>query len=739
MRRLGTIIPCIVFLLTACNEQLDMNFTDSSQKGYVSFDLTADMRNENINVKSSSVEDISTDDFWVEIFSPSGTRIFCEKYADAKDTVLHVNSGDHRFLATYGSENGVGFDAPYYKADATYTVGGQEEVQNISLKAKLANVKVAVEFDDKLDNKLAYEEYYALVRNNGKKLRFNPGETRAGYIPAGTLEFILYVKMDGAWKQFVYTSDFEPNDFVTYQLDVTHESTGDIVLVVKIDDTVEVQEVEIEIPSDEVLPIEAPVITYNGFDNDGTLTFVEGYAPLVDDMSFGVYAEGELESVTLGVVSEELAALGVPASVELLGADAATVAALEAAGIWWNVSDDNTTMGISITDAYADIISKAPYNYDAATGNCFPVAEFTLDVKGKKGFSNSAKEEFSITIEHNAPSGTFSYNDYDVWATKVVNPVLSLTNAENYARTTVQSSLDGKSWSDFMTVTAPEFNMGEITGLQAGTTYHLRAMYDGQILVAEPVTIKTEDAEQVGNAGFEDWTKMEDYTYDQTLFDQNNVLVYYKPWTSSQWWDTNATASMNDDITAAYTFFKTFPLVQYSTDAHSGKSAQLTVVNVGDSNSEIATLGTWYVGELFIGTGNNADGSGTWNKVSEGHSFFSRPESFSFWYEYDAYSDSDKFSVMVELRASDGTILASNTAEYTESLTWTQKTLPLEYKVTDKKAAMIYVYFKASTSSDHSCAVGGSFLEVAGSKPEGNPARIKLSATLRLDDITLNY
>ena len=179
-------------------------------------------------------------------------------------------------------------------------------------------------------------------------------------------------------------------------------------------------------------------------------------------------------------------------------------------------------------------------------------------------------------------------------------------------------------------------------------------------------------------------------------------MNYYKPWSSAEsdiWWDSNTTNSLRPSLTIGYTFFKTFPLVHYSTDAHSGsRSAQLTVVNVGNSNSLIATNGTWYVGELFIGKGN--DGSnGDWKKTTEGHAFTSRPQSVTFWYEYDPYSSSDSFIAEAIVKAEDGTVIATGSVSGTSVSQWTEKTLPLTYGVTNKKAATIYISFKASGSS----------------------------------------
>ena len=112
----------------------------------------------------------------------------------------------------------------------------------------------------------------------------------------------------------------------------------------------------------------------------------------------------------------------------------------------------------------------------------------------------------------------------------------------------------------------------------------------------------------------------------------------------------------------------------------------------------------------------------------------------TFWYEYAPYSSSDKFSAEVWLKAADGTVIATASLPSGGSASeWKKVDLPLNYTVLNKKAASIYIAYKASTSSSHSCDRGGTFLEVAGSKGSSDPYRIKLSATLRVDDIQLNY
>ena len=736
MRRSGFLIPCFAILLAACNESVITDVpVDASEAGKVTFTLSADLRNDVVDVKSSA-EEISVDDFWVEIFNSKKIRIFCEKYADAKDTTLYVNSGDYTLLATYGTENSVGFDKPFYKAEEPFTVGPQE-TKPLAATATLANVKVAVNFDEDLDNKLSYEQYWAVVRNNGKKLRFNPAETRAGYIPAGNLEFVLVVKINGEYKQYVHpAAEYAPNDFVTFNVS-SPLMDGNVVIKVLIDNTVEIVEVdEIVVPIEDMLPLEEPAIYSDGFDNDNSITFVDTKAPVKNELWISATAEGVLSSVVLSIDCPDL---GLPAEIDLATADDAVASAYETKGIWWKFNADRTSLSLSLLDAYDDHISKLGYRgYDHDAGRPLPAAEIGLKIETAGGAARTAEESYAIYVEPNAARGSFSWNDYDVWATKIVNPVLTLGEGK-YDMTKIQYSMDGQTWYDFQDVTSSEHSMGTVEGLEPDTSYHLRALYDGWLEVASPASFTTEVAQQVGNAGFEEWTT-DSWTYEQSSIGRGeSPMKWYHPWDNEadQWWDTNATASMRDDLTIGYTYFKSFPLVHYSADARTGsRSAQLTVANIGNLNSLIGTYGTWYVGELFSGRGNDAS---SWAKVAEGRPLSSRPAALTFWYEYDAYTETDMFSAEIIIKTQEGTVLASGYGTFGEASDWTQATVSLLYNVTDKKADTVLVRIHASTASDHSCNTAGTYLEIAGSKKESDPYRIKLGATLRIDDIELVY
>lgn len=736
MRRSGFLIPCFAILLAACNESVITDVpVDASEAGKVTFTLSADLRNDVVDVKSSA-EEISVDDFWVEIFNSKKIRIFCEKYADAKDTTLYVNSGDYTLLATYGTENSVGFDKPFYKAEEPFTVGPQE-TKPLAATATLANVKVAVNFDENLDNKLSYEQYWAVVRNNGKKLRFNPAETRAGYIPAGNLEFVLVVKINGEYKQYVHpAAEYAPNDFVTFNVSAPLMD-GNLVIKVLIDNTVEIVEVdEIVVPIEDMLPIEEPAIYSEGFDNDNSITFVDTKAPVKNELWISATAKGVLSSAVLSIDCPDL---GLPAEIDLATADDAVASAFEAKGIWWKFNADRTSLSISLLDAYDDHISKLGYRgYDHDAGRPLPAAEIGLKIEAAGGAARTAEESYAIYVEPNAARGSFSWNDYDVWATKIVNPVLTLGEGK-YDMTKIQYSMDGQTWIDFQDVTSSEYSMGTVEGLDAGTTYYLRAIYDGWLEVAAPVSFTTEAAQQVGNAGFEEWQVLS-YTYTTKLISTSSgSRDWYIPWNADEddiWWAVNSKKTMPSETTPQAQPYKVCPTVSFcTTDAHEGtKSAQIATVFVsnGATSSTFAANSPWTytsaAGELFIGAA-DADG----NHSSEGHRFLSRPLELTFRYKYESYKE-ETFYVSVVLKNEQNEIIASNEVlDGAAASSWTEMSIPLNYINETSKASDIYICFKSTSASSPSYDKDKS-LEMNGTTQKGH-----MGSVLKIDDLVLIY
>lgn len=727
MKHSKLLILGLILLFASCNERIKVDGPDGM--GSISLTLSADLRNDEIEVKSTTEESDMVEDFWVEIFNSENTRIFCNKYIDVPSEI-NVNSGDYTLLASHGDPKGVGFDKPYYEANHPFTVGPQEVV-SVEATAKLANVKVAVEFSENLKNELSYQDCYALVKNGGKKLRFNKTETRAGYIPAGELEFVLYVKIDGVWKQYVHTPiEFHPNDFVKFSVNAGG-GEGNIVLSIKVDNTVEEVEMDDVVLNSQELPfpVEEPVISAIGFDENNEIIAVEGKVPEVKQLSLSAVVSGEIGSAILRISSEELVAMGIPASVDLMNAGESVVSLMENAGIWWQFDEAKEKLVVSLVDIYNNTISNIGYKgYNSQTETCFPVATFSLDIEAVYGATKVVSKDFAVKFYPDVEAA-ISIVDYNVWATKIVNPEISVTKGD-VSKFKMQYSADGATWSDITSTT--------VTGLDPGATYKMRYVYDSWYIPEYEYEFTTESAAQVGNAGFEEWTTST-YAYQELVF-INTYETVYQDWSqpfsdaASAWWDVNSKVSMPVEITAmTINEIKCFPTCGYSTtNAYSGsRSAYIGVVNVGNANTAEVHSGTTYVGELFIGRA-NTDGS----HASDGHSFTSRPTSLSFYYLYYPKED-EKFCVTAKVFAADGTEIASAeiaNGSAPEPNDWSQYTLPLTYSVTNKKAAKIYISFKSSNKGEDSKVSAKAEREV-----DGKPVKAHFGSQLRIDDIKLNY
>ena len=737
MRRTRFIPALLVFLLSACNQQL---IETQLPEGEVTISLIADERVEIVSAKSGTeLPDVG--DFWVELYNSEMVKFKKEKYSDIAGKTLSMNAGTFTLVASHGEPLGVGFDKPYYKAETIFTVEPQKK-GTVEATAKLANVKVAVNYGDQI--KADYNDFYTVVKHAVHKktaLTFEDNETRAGYIPGGDLTVTVYAEVDGVLKCFTLKDNSgqtalincQPNDFITFNVN-TGINYGDLIFDIKIDNGTELIEKSFYVPADAAGTDLKPSIVLSSFDDMGNFYVTEGADEKADNLGFTYKAYTGLEECVLSIDSDYMASLGIPAEIDFTSLDEAAKAELESKGFFLAEH-----AGIGVVD-FADFIPGMAKNavYD---GENTVLGTFTLRVKDSEGVivTKTARIVLRDVL------AAIDIKDYNVWSRKIVDPVVTLSNG-NPAYAKVQVSMDGSQWYEFKDITSETFNMGTHADLTPGTTYHYRVVYRDNHVVSAPVAVTTEAAMQVGNSGFENWnTRAWSFNHNGSLGGQSSPMNYYKPWGSGEsdiWWDSNTTNSLRSSLTIGYTFFKTFPLVHYSTDAHSGtKSAQLTVVNVGNGNSTSAlggTNGNWYVGELFLGKGN--DGSdGGWSKTTDGHSFSSRPASLTFWYEYAPYTSSHTFSAEVSVLAADNTVIGTGKVMPGTQAEWKSVNVPISYSVTNKKAASIRISFKASTASDFSCSNGGHYLEIAGSRNEGDKYRIKLNATLRIDDVTLNY
>lgn len=725
MRHIRFVLTCLAaFATVSCTEALEEIATGADGEITVSLTSDGDCRP---HLKSAvQEEEVPAGEFIVEIFKTDGNvRLYRDTYANTENKAIKLNGGDYRLVASHGDPDGCGFDAPYYMGEEMFTVHAQTH-EEVHVTAKLANVKIAVEFGENL--LIEYPEHYAVVRSDKDcSLEFSAGEERTGYMPAGNLSLELYAKIDGEWKYYASEpEEYSPNDFVTFHVD-TKEGEGSLSLNIKVDDSVELVEKEVEIPQS-MLPKEAPKMTFNGFGDTNVIEVVEaGETP--ESLKIDIVADAGIGHCILHINSEYLARIGVPAEIDLVTVEENVAELLKDNGFdWRGVMQGQRLAYIDLTGVAGKLASEV---YDDA--NPFK-AEISFEIEDSNG--KKSAESQSVTIAALKPEFSFSAVPTDAWAKSIRGMQISYANLNpSVLKLQYKAAADGE-WQDagLSSDSGSVLSFNNISGLTPETEYQLRAIYNGNEAAAIQTSLTTEAAAQVGNSGFEEWqTSVFEFTYNFFGKHEHNI-DWYHPWSSEEtdiWWAVNSRVAMpsSTSVASANWNWVRFPTVAYTADAaDGGNAAVIYSVAVGDWTTDISP-GTSHAGELFIGT---ADDSG--NHSSEGHSFGSRPDRLEFMYKYDS-NGGETFFVNAELYSEDGTVIATaSTDSGSASSSWLKFSLPFQYTDTARKAARIYVSFKSTSASEPS-VTGNKVITIAdNAQYTGN-----FGSMLYLDDLQLVY
>ena len=701
MRRLRFLPVLLILLGTSCSKGVIWAPDSPEGEGSLTIALSADGSHVGSKAEGEAEGSLNLDDFRIAIYKTENQmRLYNDSYANTSGKTLKFNAGEYRLVAQLGDTLGCGFDKPYFMADPTFTI--ERGNNTVEATAKLANVKLAINFDSTISE--VYPDYYAIVKHNtikGKEVKFVKGETRPGYIPGGDLVLEVYANIEGTWKYYkTAPASYRPNDFVTFSI-TTNAAEGSLSISITVDDTVDQKDQTIEVPAT-ALPQEGPSITLAGFESAGNVhEFVEGMNAQGHNASANFIAKAGIAHCYLTMESDYLAGKGVSGTVDFanLSTDAAT--ALRSAGFEWdyNMFESRTFSFIDLSNLIKNIMAETK-----AEKTDKEIARFSLRVVD--GVGKEITGEFSIVSR--GVSLSLDIKNSNVRARRVDSPVVAFTNGLP-ALTILESSTDGVTWSEFAangTVSGSSIDYGKVV-CEPSTTYHVRAIYNGNAdIVSNVVTITTEAAAQVANAGFEDYQLVQ--TQFQTNIGGKYTRNWYLPYESAEtdpWWACNSRATMPNKHNAGAGYWcKNFPSSGYVKDCHNGSKAALVFsVNVNNYNTDNTAVGSTTEGELWIGT---ADDSG--NRTSEGHSFTSRPDRLRFHYKY-APHDQEKFYVYSWIKDSEGNIIASTEETSGPAADeWTMHSMTYNYSTLDKKAKSIFILFR-SCNGDGSVSTKKSF------------------------------
>ena len=705
----------------------------------VTFSLATDGTHHKVKSELAADYIPEVDDFTVEVFKQEGSkdkRLYRDTYPNSKDKAIKLNAGSYYMLAYHGNALGVGFgkEYAYFQAKEPFQISKDQRKVSVSATAKLYNVKVAMNYG--ADLLKDYPDFLITLATDKEGAKGTLSYTKndaakEGFIPAGTLTFTLFQDKsqvnatpdeNGNIKvtAFRKTITVEPNDFITLTVN-TKPAEGKLTVGIEIDKETETVTDNVEINSTYV-STEAPIVTL-GDKLASTLKFHEDEdltGALVSLKSAAGYSH-----VYLDFNSPYLVSKGLISGLDLMKMDEATKAEMDKLGI------TTTEMGPDVKFAAVDFSGLSQkVKYEAVpfyatfkvrvvdnNDNTVTSAPFTIKIQKLTAQVNVA--------EANAFARSFR------GVTMTVNEGIASKFALQYRTgegdwTTVKpESIEGNT-----------LNFAKIGGsLLPETAYQFRSIYDNNAAeVSDNVVVTTEAAAQVGNAGFQDWTT-ESITIKVQLSDDRQ-LDWYLPYNSisNNWWAVTSKRSIVTNILGTTeTCVKSFPTVAYWPEkfTQGNISAHVYSVNVGKYNTDLSPFGhdnKTYVGELFIGT---ADDSG--NHSSDGHSFASRPDKFSFKYKYTPVKN-EKFYVEILFKDASGNVLFSKIdKDGAKADDWMTYNCDLNWEDLSKKVSSIYICFK-STSSDSPQVVNASTIEVAGQNFTGH-----FGSSLYIDDIQMIY
>ena len=722
----------ITAAMTSCSTSGPEETTGMAE---VTLALTTD-GSHNFNVKSQAEETLpEIDDFTVEIFKKAnGKRLYRDTYANSTEKKIRLNGGDYNLYAFYGDSLKAGFDAAYYQAKVPFSITPKDRSVTEKGTAKLANVKVAVNYGENL--KEFYKEFVGSVSTDKKNvsdtLTFKQNETRAAFIPAGNLSFRLYAKIDGKWK--VYKPEAikcEPNDFITFNVN-TSAFTGKLTIGIKIDNSTSLVEKEWTVSATDVAT-EAPEIKLgSSLSETGENTVYEG-----EEMENGlvsVISRAGVKSAVLKVNSEYLTAAGVPAEVDLVNVNAEVKKILDKAGIHCLAMDGNTVYsGID----FSELGRKLAYSAE----NPFQ-GTFTLTVTDKNGNQATSPE---ILFALKGTDASLSLKESDVYSHRITKFSATVLSGDiNKFRVEYKES-NGSVWktAEGGVISGNTISYTNFGGLTANTEYQFRINHNGRLeSYSAPISVRTEGAEQVENAGFENWYSKE--VYKKTIWSFGTTGLGIDEWfpksseTEANFWATrnDLTTSQRSGVSCYYTSYSGTLKIS---DAHTGSgAAEISTVGWGEGNTFVdgsgyvlknKTAGMLYMGEYTL----NGETPETY-----GRAFTSRPDKFRFYYKFHPVKTEEfKAYIVVENRDND-VVTELGRAELVSGEkvdAYKEATLSIDYSNTELKATHMYVVFISSTAENPEVQ------KLKGNKGafDGYSASRFVGSVLKVDDIELIY
>lgn len=531
--------------------------------------------------------------FKIEVLNSKGTIVqTVEDHTTLGDSPISLRAGHYTVRASHGQNVEAAFDSPYYagETEVDIVIG---QTTSAAIECSLANVKVSVEVSDIVKEK--FSSYSVTVDNgaSGGSLTFGSGNLdKSGYFKcpgSGILHYVVNItNTDG--ESYTVTQDIngvKPRDHYIISLDVNPDVTTSAATALRItvDNTVNEQDHTLDLNLNKPA---RPVLTEaGGADVTGPMRAPQGVGKTG---LFNLESKGGVQRVVLTHSSEDIAALGIPYTLNLqeAGEDVRTAAA-EKGLVWADFKSGATSVS-----GLLDIRTLLAYN--------LPLGTYTLTLSVLDQYAQ--RVDFLLTLNV-TPAVEVSVDRVNAWARSAYVHSVFYTESRPEGMALQYRKKGEDAWTQF----SGDFDVVEtsftarITGLEPATTYEVMPYTALEQNEASVFEFTTEEAAQLPNFNFDSWS-------------DNGHSANAE---GTSFWDSgNAGASMMEK----------YPTSQESSYVVSGSAVKMQSQFVG-----VGALGKFAGGNIYSGTFVELVGMNG-AIIDFGRPYTSRPTALKGWYSY---------------------------------------------------------------------------------------------------------
>lgn len=491
---------CAGMLATGCARWVDAPFGVNGD-AEVRLSLGVD-RSENEQVVSKAMPQIDPHkDLKVYVINTHEDTLARWASFDDVPSVLRFTPGAYKVVAEYRPEGArvPAFDTYIYRAEEKFVIKAKDDL-HIDLVARLATVRISVEFDSNFD--FFYQSYSVDIRTVGTdSLRFVDGETRSGFFEPGSVRMRFnLVTREG--RQLVFSpaplAQAQAADAYTLKMRVSSDQGNVSGIIIGTDDTMNPdKEVVVEVPQ-YFLPKDKPTVSATGFVSGVSQSVFEG---AVAKWSVATAAPGGVSSFVIRLEDGPAGVLGTRLGAALEGKSEIDLAALpkeaplrqvlKAAGFVWSAGLDSPEDAAISTSVWVDFSGAMQAREDGSAA----VYDFSFVVTDNYGQQPDADHPCAVKAEIRVPTVKFADIEVgNIWATRAFFTVQANYDLNTgthpmvqYRKTSSQSWIDteeGVTGDVIVTALnggAPDASgfysaQYELRGLQAATEYEFRVL-----------------------------------------------------------------------------------------------------------------------------------------------------------------------------------------------------------------------------------------------------------------------